>query len=318
VLSPPILKEFTFFDRHRKSQNLPGAHLAEALQRILQAAKGPDYADPEPSTATVLIGHSFGGAVLETALTQTLLGLAVRAKATGTPMRWPANLIMFLNEAQEATRSFQLIEALRENLPARDAALAGEGARPAGCLPPPDATQSEAQQNRLPDAPAIVSISSTGDAATRFAFTAVKSLLRPFNSLRSYDEDDPNFLGFKRQTPMFLNTTAHMKEFHSHLIGRCGCAGPMEDSGRCIDPAQLRCEDPAVEAAIKACKVNIETTLANTTYLMVEKPGAKNRTPYWVMQMPPTIVPDHSTIFTPVFRDFVITLVNRSLLPIEP
>jgi hypothetical protein len=42
---------------------------------------------------------------------------------------------------------------------------------------------------------------------------------------------------------------------------------------------------------------------------MVERPEpAKNHSPYWVMHMPPSIVPDHSTIFTQLFRDFLISL----------
>lgn len=315
VLSPPILKEFTFFDRHQKSQNLPGAHVVEALLKVLQAAKGPDYSDPEPTMGTVLIGHSFGGAVLETALTQTMLGMAVKAKASGTRVHWPANLIMFVNEAQEATRSYQLIEAFAANLPPRDAPAPGDTlARPAACLPPADSTQTEAQQDRIPEAPAIVSISSTGDTATRFVFTGVQAVQRPFNSLRSYDADDPNVLGFKRQTPMFLNTTAHRKEFESHFMAPCRCVGATDPaSGRCLDEKQLVCEDPAVEAARKVCKVSFETTLKSKTYIVVEKPDAKNRTPYWVLHMPPTVVPDHSTIFTPVFRNFIITLLDRTL-----
>ena len=81
VLSPPLLKEFTFFDRQQKSQSVSGGHMVETLLKILQAAKGVDYAEPlESSAATVLIGHSFGGAVLETALTQTIVGLQSEPK----------------------------------------------------------------------------------------------------------------------------------------------------------------------------------------------------------------------------------------------
>jgi hypothetical protein len=317
VLSPPILKQFTIFDRQQKSQNLTGAHLVEALVKIMQAAKGPDYTDR--STATLLMGHSFGGAVLETALTQTLVGMAVRAKATGTPMQWPANVIMFVNEAQEATRSYQLIEAFRENLPERDAPRPGDQLpRPNGCVPAVDSTQTDEQRDRPAEAPAIVSISSTGDYATRVAFKGSQGVQRPFHSLRTYDEDEPNFLGIKRQTSMFLNTTAHMKEFQSHLIGRCRCEGQSGDPDESCDPENLRCEDPVVEAARNACKVNIQARLGSVYYAVVEKPKVKNRTPYWVLQMPPTIVADHSTIFTPIFRNFVIMLLQRATMSASP
>jgi hypothetical protein len=148
---------------------------------------------------------------------KTLLGMPVKSKSTGAPMRWPANLVVFVNEAQEATRSYQLIESFAANLPVRDAQAPFDRDPPEPsprCIPAVNPTQSPAQRSWAPEPPAIVSISSTGDQATRVAFTGVQALQRPFNSLRSYDNDDPNLLGFKRQTPMFLNTTAHLKPFH--------------------------------------------------------------------------------------------------------
>jgi len=265
VLSPPIIKEFTVLDRRDKSQNLPSAHMVEALLRIMRAAKGPDFEDA--STVSVLIGHSFGGAVLETALTQTLEGLVVKAGPGGT-VHWPANLIMFLNEAQEATRSYQLIESLMTNLEPRQPL----------------------------DAPGIISISSTGDYATRAFFPAVQSVTRPFNSLRRYP--GPNKLGIKSQTPMYFNTTAHLKQFRSHLFGRD--------------------DDPAIKAALQCCQPFMEATIAGVKYVIVEKPGALNRTPYWVMQLPPSLVPDHSTIFTPQFRSVLVNfLLGSSLNPLN-
>ena len=267
VLSPPLLKEFTFFDRQQKSQNISGGHVVEALLKIAQAAKGVDYAEPpESSAATLMIGHSFGGAVLETALTQTIVGLAVRAKATKSAMRWPADLTMLVNEAQEATRSYQLIEALHENLPERDGWMP-RGERPQGCVAPAAAQKA----GRLPDAPAIISISSTGDTATRFAYKAVQSLQRPLNSLRSYDSADPNILGFTRQTPMFINTTAHLKPFQSHVMGRCECQ----------DAACSACDEPVVEGAKNTCGPQIISHIGPTPvpYVIAEKPGTLNRTP---------------------------------------
>ena len=278
VVSAPILKEFTFFDRHSKSQNLPGPHMAEALVKIMQAAKGPDFSDDR--TTSVLIGHSFGGAVLETALSETLADAVVAARAAQRPIQWPANLIMFLNEAQEATRSYQLIESLIANVRPRDE-----------CLPP-----GQSQRMQMP---AIVSVSSTGDTATRLAFPAAQALNRPFNSLRHYP-DGGNAVGIKSQTSMFFRTTAHMSEFQSHLVGRA--------------------DDPDIAAALTTCKPALEVTMpsdqnnAAVRYLLIEKPGSRNRTPYWVFHIPPDIVPDHSTIFTPVFRSFLIALIGSQQL----
>ncbi|MBA2306154.1 MAG: hypothetical protein H0W08_26490 [Acidobacteria bacterium] len=99
-MSARILKEFTFFDRHQKSQNLPSTHMVEALLKIMKETQG-ERVDHPSVPITALIGHSFGGAVLESALTQSLVGLVVN-KAPDAEVRWPASLIMFRNEAQEA------------------------------------------------------------------------------------------------------------------------------------------------------------------------------------------------------------------------
>jgi hypothetical protein len=268
VVKVPILKEFTFFDRHVKSQNVPNAHMVEALLKVMQAAKGRDYQEP---TISVLIGHSFGGAVLETAITQPLMSMLLHSISDRAPVTWPATLTMLLNEAQEATRSYQLIEALHANLPD----------------PGPCPTPSPAQR------PVIVSITSSADYATRAFFPAAQSLSRPFNSLRTYETE--NFLGFRRQTPMFLGTTAHLGAFHSHVMG----------------PA----DDPDVVQAVARCRPLVTTTIGTTTYHIVEKPEAKNRTPYWVMHMPPALVPDHSTIFTASFVNLLTTMIYQVTTP---
>ena len=107
------------------------------------------------------------------------------------------------------------------------------------------------------------------------------------NSLRRYPGG--NKLGIKSQTPMYFNTTAHMEQFRSHLFGRD--------------------DDPAIIAALRCCRAYMEATIGETKYVIVEKPGALNRTPYWVMQLPSSLVPDHSTIFTPQFRTVVVNFL---------
>jgi pimeloyl-ACP methyl ester carboxylesterase len=274
VLSPPILKEFTFFDRHRRSQRVGGAQMPDALRTLMQAAKGPTYEEP---TISVLIGHSFGGAVLETAVTQGLAGEVTNARKEGRDVRWPADLIILLNEAQEAERSYPFIETLVANVQPR---------------PPCSGPGQEGDTLR----PAVISISSTGDYATRAFFPGAQLPARLFHR-PSYKGTDPLDVG--SATSLFFATTAHTAALRSHLLGRA--------------------DDSDIVEATKACKESMKTTLmsnnpAATTYLIVERPGTKNRTPYWVMHMPPAIVPDHSTIFTPTFREFLISLIFNALL----
>jgi len=52
---------------------------------------------------------------------------------------------------------------------------------------------------------------------------------------------------------------------------------------------------------------------------MIERPGSQNLTPHWVMQMPPSIVPGHGTIFNLQFRDIVLDIVDAALqFPNQP
>jgi hypothetical protein len=141
----------------------------------------------------------------------------------------------------------------------------------------------------------VLSISSTGDYATRIAYPLGQAVTRPFNSLRTYPA--PNKLGIKSQTPMYFNTTAHMTQFQSHLFGRA--------------------DDPEIQAAIRCCRLFMEATIGRVKYEIVEKPGALNTTPYWVMEMPPALVPDHSTIFTPQFRTVLVDLLGSSANPLR-
>jgi hypothetical protein len=264
VLSPPLLKELTFYDRRDKSENIAGAHMIESLLGIMRTAKGDSFGD---QTISVLIGHSFGGGVLETALTQTIENMILNT-AAGNPVRWPANLVVFVNEAAPAIIGYQLIESMTANLQPRPACGGDFG-------------------------PVILSISSTGDYATGAFFPLVQAISRPFNSLRHYP-DKSNVLGFGSQGPMFFNTAAHLTAFQSHLLGLA--------------------TDPDIDNAFHQCAPNVhsgmKSTIQNLQYRLVERPGTANLSPYWLADMPSTIVPDHSTIFNEAFRDFLLDLVT--------
>jgi hypothetical protein len=268
VVSAPVLKEFTFWDRRNKSQNLPNAHMAETLLSIMREAKGPEFTD---KTISMFVGHSFGGGLLEAALTQSIQGLIVQTKP-GDIIRWPANLIVFINQAAQATQSYQLIESLLVNVEHR-----------------PECGNDKSV--RQP--PVIVSVASRGDYATRAFFPFGQAVSRPFNSLRHYKAE--NGVGLKSQLPMFLNTTAHLNAFQSHLLD-------VDSAPEIVQAIQDKCFD-LIETELSEGERKIK-------YKIVEKLGARNLSPYWVMHLPSSIVPDHSTIFGARFSKFLVTLLR--------
>jgi pimeloyl-ACP methyl ester carboxylesterase len=284
VVDAPVVKELTFWDRRDESRNLPGAQVVEALLSIMKTAKGERYSE---ATVSILIGHSFGGGLLETALTQTLENIILDTPS-GQPISWPNDLTVLINEAAPASQSYQLIESMEANIRPRPPCGPGESAR----------VKTERYM------PAVISMTSAGDWGTGTAFPIGQALSRPFNSLRTYPH--PNAVGLKNQTEMYLKTTVFTKSFISHILDTDA--------------------NPAVVAAISAgCQVELVSDIFDAKkkkvekYQMVEKPASKNLSPYWVIEVPTPIVPDHTTIFEAPFRSLMIDLVMvKNQFPGEP
>ncbi len=193
VLDVPGIEDLTFWDRRNESRNLPGAHTVETLLSVMKAIKGPDYSDPKGQS--FLIGHSFGGGLLETALTPTYENIILNTPSGGA-VHWPTDLTVFINEAAPALQAYQLIESMKANIMERSACGPFRGA-----------------SHYLP---AIISLASVGDSATGGFFPIGQALSRPFQSLRDYPH--PNALGITNQADMYLKTTAHVPQFISHLL----------------------------------------------------------------------------------------------------
>ncbi|MEP6715597.1 MAG: hypothetical protein ABJC09_08475, partial [Terriglobia bacterium] len=90
VVKAPVATELTFWNRRNESESLPGAHVVETLLSVMKAVKGPDFSG---NGVSLVIGHSFGGGLLETALTQTLENVVLDTPS-GQPIRWPADLVV--------------------------------------------------------------------------------------------------------------------------------------------------------------------------------------------------------------------------------
>jgi hypothetical protein len=146
--------------------------------------------------------------------------------------------------------------------------------------------------------PALISMTSTGDWGTGVFFPIGQALSRPFNSLRNYPH--PNALGLQDQAEMYLKTTAYSKAFVSHLLN-------------------AETSTTIAGAFAGGCQVELVSEISGTKYKLIEQPGSKNLSPYWVVQLPKEIVPDHTTIFGAAFRSLMIDLVlsSRDLRPTQ-
>lgn len=281
----PLRRQFSYFNRESAAIRIPGASMTDALMQITQQGhRAPAHA------IVILVGHSFGGLVLERALTQAMVEQVVRPASTGNACggatigapndpamvggstqsdtkggenkegaskRPGANLVVFLNSAAAATQAKQMLDVMTSI---------------------PDLSYKNPEN--CESLPLFLSISSLGDAATRFAMPIGHGLsflaLKSKGSLRN---DDPlvNPKQPTSQGSFYMSTAAHMGILQSHLV--------LKDTDTTTAPG---------------AKVFRKFKLPDTgeAYKIVEKPNRWNGTPYWLMEVPAEIIPDHSTIFT--------------------
>ncbi len=134
----PVVQQFSYFNREAAAMRVSSRSLTEALVELSEAVQSTLPGDSKPSAARiVMIGHSFGGLVLERAISQAMiisLEMQVEAWHNSNPAQesgaekemiarkcgYPdavieqplANLIVFVNSAAGANESKQLIDYL--------------------------------------------------------------------------------------------------------------------------------------------------------------------------------------------------------------
>lgn len=311
-----VAQDLTFLTRSEATLRVAGPHLEEALYRIIRTVKAPPPPPPPPPPAPgppregvrgtdvvvstesphtlILIGHSFGGRVMERAMTSywenTLLAhdgdhdcLAKPASAsapdTKDQNRWtlpdPApDLTVLLNEAAPATDAKQFLEFLRCHSIAYHRDFPNH----------PDASY-----------PLFLSITSEGDSATSVALPLGQTLAhigmrtRNYNAYGNIAADPPEI---PNQGTYFSHSTANIPALNSHIVRteKDMCAnGETEE--------QLALDHPV---GYHFCQVPLQKPVAPLPL----KPYW-NHTPYWVAKIPVAIVPDHSNIFRPQLNQFL-------------
>jgi hypothetical protein len=146
-----------------------------------------------------------------------------------------------------------------------------------------------------PRYPTIVSITSQGDLATKFVLPVGQGASLFKKSLRGYaPHNDPDPFGITTQRTYYLRSATHIPELQSHVVG---------NSDDILSGYRMRGYTCASIPSLTGGK--------NTNYYVVPIAGTQNTTPYWIMEMPVEIVPDHSNIFRLEFAMLLQAFVLR-------
>jgi hypothetical protein len=263
----PVRQQFSYFNREGTAIRIPGASLTSFLIRLMTNT----HQKEAQGAHLIIVGHSFGALVMERALSQAMTDYVLRqtkgADCEANQVR--ADLVVFVNSAASANEGKQMLNLLKDRV--MYDANGPCGAAVSG-----------------PSYPLFLSISSLGDAATRFAVPIGHGLsflnFKLKGSWRDYDPSQAQPPSVTAQSAYYMSTTAHMEALQSHVI---------------VDPANLsevqRCAR-APDGSVRYFGAAFSTTTGHT-YRICERAGRWNDTPYWAMQMPATVVPDHSGIF---------------------
>ena len=333
----PVAQQFSYFNREATATRIPGVTLSTALTQIATRTH------ENPRALAIFIGHSFGGLLLERTLSQTTGSQIAEAtiytqeaQETHDPAEISnktlaaklvvdsrADLVIFINPAGAATEAKQMLDFLTYNRyryhPLRDA-------------------QSATPEDDTSQRPLFVSLTSTSDLATKVALPIGHGLpylgfksngsfrdlnqeqnkkydltcFDPQNKEHQYWELKTKQEGAVAQGSYYLSSAPHMQILQSHVMLKSVGANQMKVSstGQTIQIKNSQAIAQCSRDLLNEQGLNVVSTfkLADTQacFAIQERPGRCNGTPYWLMEIDPDVVPDHSTIFTQRFIHFII------------
>jgi len=277
-IKAPGLKELTFWSRKETAHRIGTGDVIELLA-TLEAIHRQER-EQSPNTRLTTIGHSFGGAVVYSALSGSLKErLAVHISSPPDRRRLFigfGTLTVLVNPAFEATRYDGIDRMLALSPGAFDV--------------------------RNPRV--LVTVASEGDTATRYLFPAGRWLSTLFQSSRD-----------KGQTSQILRTIGNYIAFATHRLDAPSEAGGAADAGvqgECLCRINMR-QALSVDSALRMqAPTSGEEEFFGSTRLttLADTPQAKS--PLIVVRADRGVIANHNDIWSPKFVEFLSSLITRT------
>ena len=253
-----LLQPLTFYSRRGAGQRVASVSTTEAILRVMATTK------KNPLSTGVVIGHSFGGMIVESALIQALVSYAIYP---GAEIQASADLVILVNPASQSMLAKNMVGLLKRNRLQFY-------------------REDEAGNRR--ESPLIVSVTSTGDTATGNLYPLALSMKGWSKKFRQYEPTDCS--PAPSQKEFYTHTAGHNPVLYSHVIATTGSidAGSVDDSEMVLEVSV----DPKTGE-------NRYTFPGQENLFTIQRlPLGYNDTPYWIMNAPPELIRDHSEIFT--------------------
>jgi len=266
VSNVPLIREASFYNRRGAAERIAGASATEAIYRILTTMR------VNPNSRSVLIGHSFGSMILERALAQAAVSALLASPEQ--ELIFPADLVVLLNPAGSAGQTKQMVDILARNRL--------------------KTYRVDKRGNRY-ERPLIVSFTSQTDKATSLFFPIGMSVKAMNKKFRKYGQEYCSPIS--KQQHLYTHTAGHTSALHSHEV----TVGPKRSQGGSEESADSEGRSPAnyrAEYDPETQQMALSFDGEEHRFSIRRKPRVLNDTPYWIMQVPGELIPNHSAVLT--------------------
>ena len=280
-LNGSFLTNLTFWERKNTAHQVGSSAVTELLVRLnsIRYIKRNVTAEKKPSsTQLIIIGHSFGGAVIYSAVSQLLIDRFIDYRGEGVPPEPFGDLVILVNPAFEAKR----YEPLH---------------------------QMALERSYLPgQAPIMAIITSQGDLATKTAFPAGRWFSTLLDKHRDADQKAANRTAvghFARYRTHTLKALEHSPKKTAANIAACACPYLQGTS-------QLSAENLELLSNFrKQWNNGLFKTGWSQNFpgsVLTHDPYEKKShplNPFFVISVDNEIINGHNDIYRPVFVDFM-------------
>lgn len=267
-----------YFHRRAAAQRVGGPSGSYAIARLLGAA------EDSPKNCRVIIGHSFGGLVVERAVAPLLMQNMAR---DGSKPRRLADLVLLVNPAENFLITHQLVTTMQ--------------------------ARSNGSDERLKP-PQIVAFSATDDRATRgilpigqFVGRNLFTMTNTTNSGKVRPKGTPlpgadgSYPAGMSQLGALGKAAPHEKTMRSHnkiekdpghrsAISCIACKGADLTADQYRELVALNQDPRLAGGAIRVCGENGD-------YILKPKQDAWNRSPYWIFRSDPEFLSGHGGLW---------------------
>ncbi len=282
-LTAPLLKELTFWERKNTAHKVGRGGVTEVLNRLELLRLGKDAIAPgqQSRTRLIVVGHSFGGAVVYSALSQILVWRFVHTEsgptATGNIQGF-GNLVVLINPAFEAMRFTPLNEMATE----RKVYFKGQ-------------------------LPVLLVLTSEADAATKYAFPLGRGFSTMFEAERVSQHTNPvtGAVEYIDQDAANITALGHFVPYRTHYLRATAPEAPAE---RLVVSAQSAARQffrssQSWEDDSPGSRISFPGSLLERTTNSVA------RNPYLIVQVDKAIIHDHNHLSDPRIMAFVNQLI---------